>query len=176
MEMSHHFWTASLYGAFLCLGVAGCRSAGRTGSASPAGTETCQGQTQQDSVTAVLEAQRVAWNRGDLEGYMAGYERSEQLLFTSGANIRRGWETTFAKYRQRYGESPETMGQLSFEILDVRMLNCDAAVVLGEWELTQSQQPGAGVFSVVLMLRFKTIMKEDENRIGLLDLSFFSSI
>ncbi len=54
-------------------------------------------------IEAVLEQQRQAWNRGDLPGYMAGYARSEQLVFTSGAKIRRGWEATLAAYQKRYG-------------------------------------------------------------------------
>lgn len=99
----------------------------------------------------VLEDQRDAWNRGDLEGYMAGYERSDALLFTSGAQIRRGWETTRQKYADRYGQDSSGMGKLAFEILDVRGLGPDAAVVLGRWRLTETPQAGDGIFSVVLV-------------------------
>ena len=36
------------------------------------------------AVTAVIEQQRAAWNRGDLAGYMDGYARTPELVFTSG--------------------------------------------------------------------------------------------
>jgi ketosteroid isomerase-like protein len=100
-------------------------------------------------VEAVLERQRLAWNRGDLPGYMAGYTRSEQLVFTSGGKIRRGWEQTLAAYQKRYGGDRAGMGQLAFEIIDVQPAGADGAVMLGRWKLTGTPQAGAGVFSVV---------------------------
>jgi ketosteroid isomerase-like protein len=103
-----------------------------------------------DAIRAVLSAQQNAWNRGDLVGYMAGYERSPDLVFTSGSKVRRGWNETFAKYRDRYGNSPSTMGKLAFEILGVQPVGADGAVVLGRWTLTETPEAGGGVFSVVL--------------------------
>lgn len=102
------------------------------------------------AVRAVLAAQQDAWNRGDLAGYMAGYQRSPELVFTSGGNIRHGWDETFAKYRARYGSDPSTMGKLGFEILGVQPLGADGAIVLGRWELTETPVAGRGVFSVAL--------------------------
>jgi uncharacterized protein (TIGR02246 family) len=109
------------------------------------------GAAENDAVVAVLEAQRDAWNRGDLDGYMAGYEHSPELVFTSGGNIRRGWEETRTKYEARYGADPATMGRLEFEIDEVRGLSDRSAVVLGHWRLTETPQAGGGVFSVVLV-------------------------
>ncbi len=103
------------------------------------------------AVRAVLAAQQDAWNRGDLAGYMAGYVRSPELVFTSGGKIRRGWDETFAKYRERYGTAPSTMGRLSFELLGVQPVGADGAIVLGRWRLTETPAAGAGVFSVALV-------------------------
>ena len=102
------------------------------------------------AVRAVLAAQQQAWNRGDLAGYMAGYLRSPELVFTSGSKIRRGWDETFAKYKDRYGADPSTMGTLAFEILGVQTLGADGAIVLGRWQLTGTPVAGSGVFSVAL--------------------------
>jgi ketosteroid isomerase-like protein len=107
------------------------------------------------AVEGVLEQQRLAWNRGDLDGYMAGYLRSEELVFTSGGHIRRGWQETADRYRARYGGDPAGMGTLAFEILSVQPLGADGAVVLGRWKLTGTPQAGGGVFSVVLERRAK---------------------
>ena len=101
------------------------------------------------AVTSVLDTQAAAWNRGDLDAFMAGYARSPELIFTSGSKVRRGWEETRAKYQARYGSNPSTMGHLAFEILEVQPLGADGAVVLGRWTLTETKEAGSGVFSVV---------------------------
>ena len=98
----------------------------------------------------MLAAQQSAWNRGDLDGYMAGYLRAEELVFTSGSKVRRGWQETYDKYKARYGTDPATMGALAFEILGVQQLGADGAIVLGRWMLTNTPNAGSGIFSVAL--------------------------
>lgn len=105
------------------------------------------------AVAAVLEEQRQAWNRGDLDGYMRGYARSPELVFTSGGKIRKGWQTAFDHYQKRYATDPAAMGKLAFDVLAIDPLGADGAVVLGNWVLTNSPSDGKGVFSVVLMRR-----------------------
>lgn len=101
----------------------------------------------------MLTAQQAAWNRGDLEGYMAGYVKSPELVFTSGSKIRRGWQETHDVYQAKYGTGhnpSSTMGKLAFEILGVQQLGADGAIVLGRWVLTETPNAGSGVFSVAL--------------------------
>jgi len=102
-------------------------------------------------IRAVLDAQVAAWNRGDIEGFMQGYLQSEELVFTSGSRIRRGWQTTLDKYRERYGDAPETMGRLAFGDLELHMLGSNAAWVLGTWKLTwKDDTTEGGVFTLVM--------------------------
>lgn len=108
------------------------------------------GAEDRQAIEILLETQRQAWNRGDLDAFLAAYETSDALLFTSGAKIRRGFEETRTKYRERYGTASETMGQLAFELLDVRGLGPDAAIVLGRYRLTDTPEASEGVFTVVL--------------------------
>jgi uncharacterized protein (TIGR02246 family) len=128
--------------ALLAIALVGC--------ATPRATFTAADRA---AVLAVLDAQVAAWNRGDLEGYMAGYARTDDLVFTSGSKVRRGWDETIEKYRAKYGSDPSTMGKLGFEILAVQPLGADGAVVLGRWALTDTPEAGSGVFSVVLERR-----------------------
>jgi uncharacterized protein (TIGR02246 family) len=100
------------------------------------------------AVRAVLTTQRDAWNRGDLDAFMAGYLHSPDLVFTSGGQIRHGYDETIAKYRAKYGADRSTMGHLSFEILQVQQLGADGAIVLGRWKLTDTPNAGGGVFSL----------------------------
>ena len=105
------------------------------------------------AIAGLLETQRQAWNRGDLAAYMEGYARSPALVFTSGGQIRRGWEETFRRYRTTYGGDKAGMGQLAFEILQLQPLGADGAVVLGRWRLTGTPNAASGVFSVALERR-----------------------
>ena len=79
----------------------------------------------------VLDDQVAAWNRGDIEAFMDGYWESPDLVFTSGGNVQRGWQTTLERYRASYGTSPETMGRLSFSDLEIHPLGDEAAWALG---------------------------------------------
>ncbi len=101
------------------------------------------------AIERLLADQQAAWNRGDLDAFLAGYERSDQLIFTSGAKIRRGFSETEQKYRERYGSSTQTMGKLEFELLEIRGIGPDAALVLGRYTLRDTPEAGSGIFSLV---------------------------
>jgi ketosteroid isomerase-like protein len=100
------------------------------------------------AIRAVLDAQRDAWNRGDLEGYMDGYDRSPQTEFVAGDTITRGWQTVLDRYKKNYN-SREKMGVLTFSDLEITMLSKDAALVLGRWHLKRATDEPHGTFSLV---------------------------
>ncbi len=103
-----------------------------------------------EAVAKVLADQAAAWNRGDLDGYMAGYLRSPDLVFTSGSKVRTGYDETIASYKQKYGTDPSSMGTLAFDVMRVDPVGDGGAVVLGRWDLTLASGPVGGVFSVVM--------------------------
>lgn len=131
--------------------LAACAALGACATARPASGTFTRADTA--AIRAVLDAQVAAWNRGDLEGYMAGYARTEALIFTSGGRVRRGWQTALDHYRARYGQDPAAMGKLAFEIERIDAVGADGAVALGAWILTASPSDGRGIFSVVLARR-----------------------
>jgi ketosteroid isomerase-like protein len=105
------------------------------------------------AITGVLDRQIAAWNRGDLAGYMEGYARTPALVFTSGGNVRHGWQDAFDHYQARYATDPAAMGTLKFAIDSIDPVGADGAVVLGRWDLTGTAHPGRGVFTLVLERR-----------------------
>lgn len=105
------------------------------------------------AITAVLGHQIEAWNRGDLPSYMDGYARIPGLIFTSGGEIRHGWQEALDHYQARYAVDPRAMGTLDFRIESIDPVGADGAVVLGRWELTGSVRTGRGVFTLVLERR-----------------------
>ncbi len=84
----------------------------------------------EEAIRAVLEAQAAAWNRGDVEAYMDGYDRSPNTEFVGGDSIVRGWQDVLDRYKKRY-DTREKMGVLSFSDLEITVLSNDAAMVLG---------------------------------------------
>ena len=87
------------------------------------------------AVRAVLAAQIEAWNRGDLDGYMAGYWKSPDLVFFSNGTDTRGWQPTLDRYRTRYQGAGKQMGTLDFPAMDILTLGPDAALARGRWRL-----------------------------------------
>ena len=100
------------------------------------------------AIRAVLDAQRDAWNRGDLEGYMDGYDRSPNTEFVGGDTITRGWQTVLDRYKKNYN-SREKMGVLTFSEVEITMLSKDAALVLGRWHLKRAKDEPHGTFSLL---------------------------
>ena len=102
-------------------------------------------------VKAVLVAQTAAWNRGDLDGFMAGYWKSPDLVFFSNGTETRGWQATRDRYGTRYQGEGKQMGTLDFPELDIVRLGSEAAMARGRWRLKMSDgKELTGMTSVIL--------------------------
>ena len=84
-------------------------------------------QKTEAAIRAVLDAQAAAWNRGDIEGYMDGYDRSPNTEFVAGDRINRGWQAVLDRYQKAY-DTREKMGALTFSDLEITVLSKDAAL------------------------------------------------
>ena len=100
------------------------------------------------AIRTVLEAQAAAWNRGDVEAYMDGYEHSPNTEFVGGDSITRGWQEVLNRYKQRY-DTREKMGMLTFSDLEITVLSNDAALVLGRWRLKRASDEPHGTFTLL---------------------------
>jgi ketosteroid isomerase-like protein len=103
------------------------------------------------AVRRVLDDQVAAWNRKDLEGYMAGYWKSPELVFFAGGTRTLGWQATLERYRKRYQGEGKEMGTLSFAEVSVEVLVPAVALARGEWQLEMSGgKMLRGLFTVIL--------------------------
>ena len=100
------------------------------------------------AIRAVLDAQAAAWNRGDIEGYMDGYARSDSIVFVSGDDVTRGWQTVLDRYRQSY-DTREKMGTLEFSELELRPLSPFYVMALGRWQLKRGADNPSGRFTLL---------------------------
>ncbi|MEO7971125.1 MAG: nuclear transport factor 2 family protein [bacterium] len=105
------------------------------------------------AIRAVLDAQVAAWNRGDIEGFMDGYERSDKTVFVGGDNVTRGWQTVLDRYKRNY-DTREKMGTLSFSDMEITPVGKDGALVLMRWHLKRAKDEPHGR-STLIMRRTK---------------------
>jgi ketosteroid isomerase-like protein len=85
-------------------------------------------------VRKLLDKQVAAWNQGDLDGYMAGYWKSDQLSFFSNGKKTLGWQATLEHYRQRYQNNKNGMGRLTLKV-ELEQLEKNLVLGRGEWSL-----------------------------------------
>jgi ketosteroid isomerase-like protein len=107
-----------------------------------------QAAANEAAIRAVLEAQAAAWNRGDVGGYMDGYERAETTTLISGDSVTRGWQVVHDRYKKSY-DTPEKMGTLAFSELEVKPLSEFYASVTGRWQLTRAGDTPHGRFALI---------------------------
>jgi ketosteroid isomerase-like protein len=114
----------------------------------PAAASTAS-QTEKD-IRGVVEQQMEAWNRHNLQGFMAGYWNSPALTFFSGGTVTKGWQPTLERYQKTYQSGGHEMGKLEFSDLQVVPLGPNSAFVRGRWRLTMpdGKEPH-GLFTLV---------------------------
>jgi ketosteroid isomerase-like protein len=103
------------------------------------------------AIRAVLDAQAAAWNRGDIDGYMAGYARSDDTMFV-GTDVTRGWTKVRDRYKAKY-DSRAKMGTLDFSDVDLRPVGNDDVIVTGAWKLTRDADTPHGRFTLIFHRR-----------------------
>ena len=79
---------------------------------------------------AAFESGCAAWNRGDVDAYLAGYWDSEQTRWISGGTVIEGRDAIVATVRARY-PTPERMGTLELTQLEITVLTAQDALVFG---------------------------------------------
>ncbi len=105
-------------------------------------------EADRQAISAVLNAQQTAWNRGDVDAFLVGYWHSPDLTFSGSSGVARGWDGVLTRYKKNYPDRA-AMGQLDFSDLEFRFLGPDAALVLGRWHLKRERDDLGGVFTLV---------------------------
>jgi ketosteroid isomerase-like protein len=106
------------------------------------------GSSASEAIPAVLNAQEAAWNRGDIDQFMAAYAHSPDPTFVSGDEVTRGWQTVRDRYAKKYRDLEE-MGRLTFSGLTITPLCEDAAIILGNWHLQRKSDQPQGKFTLL---------------------------
>ncbi|MEO0338628.1 MAG: nuclear transport factor 2 family protein [Bacteroidota bacterium] len=98
-----------------------------------------------EQVKKILIQQSVDWNNGDIEAFMQCYWKSEELQFIGSSGLIKGWQATLDRYKTSYPDR-ETMGQLTFDILEVKQLSRKSMILTGRFTLDRKNDRPTGLF------------------------------
>jgi len=103
---------------------------------------------QKDLIQNVMHQQEKDWNNGDIDGFMQGYWKSDQLTFIGSKGIVKGWNTTLENYKQSY-PNKEKMGKLTFDIIEIEILSSTSAFMIGKYSLQRATDKPEGYFNLL---------------------------
>jgi len=134
MVRRNRMTAAVLLGAALSIGASSALSGSR-------------GSASEGEIRTLLTMQTEAWNRGDIDGFMEGYWKSDQTEFVGARGVSRGWQALLDRYRRDYPDQ-KAMGHLSFANLEIHVTCADGAYAIGEFHLQRENDQPAGVFTL----------------------------
>ncbi|MFL5384996.1 MAG: YybH family protein [Longimicrobiaceae bacterium] len=129
----------------LTLSIAACATA--RPAAAPAGA------ADPRQIEAILRESTVAWNRGDLEGFLRPYLHGPNVTFM-GNDVVRGFDAIREFYRGSWFRTGAPTVNLAYRGIEVRPLGRDYALVLGKWAVMDKntgQETRHGDFSLTWM-------------------------
>lgn len=99
------------------------------------------------AISKLMADQQTAWNKGDIDGFMQGYWKSDSLVFVGKAAPVYGWQGAIERYKKAYAVKT-AMGQLDFTIIKLDILDDHNAFMLGGWHLKRSIGDVGGYFTL----------------------------
>lgn len=101
-----------------------------------------------EMIYGVMSGQAIAWNKGDIDGYMKGYWMSDSLVFTGSKDMSQGWQAALDGYKVAY-PNKAAMGFLNFEGVQTNFTSKASAYSIGQWSLSRDSDTLSGRFTLV---------------------------
>lgn len=115
-----------------------------------AGSQPLDPQALHAGVDRLLTVSAEAWNAGDLDGFLAWYERSPETTFQGSAGLIHGWEAIRDRYAPRFGPGA-VRDSLRFEDLETRPLAPGLGLATARYVLMRGDSvTSTGVFTLVV--------------------------
>jgi ketosteroid isomerase-like protein len=99
-------------------------------------------------IEQIMHDQQLAWNKGDLDGFMSSYWNDDSLKFIGKNGITYGWKSTLDHYKKSYPDKA-TMGELTFTIMSVEKLSDTSCYVIGKWDLKREKGDVGGYYTLL---------------------------
>ncbi|HRH34435.1 MAG TPA: nuclear transport factor 2 family protein [Catalimonadaceae bacterium] len=106
------------------------------------------GHEKKKTILAVLHKQQDDWNRGDIDGYMSGYWKSDTLRMVTNRGVTYGFDKILTNYKKSYPDSA-AMGKLDFDVINVELIGEMDAMVTGKWLLKIDKKFKGGFFTLL---------------------------
>ncbi len=103
----------------------------------------------EETIRNLLEEQTIAWNRGDMDGFMQGYWESDSLMFIGKNGVVWGWQNTLNNYKKGYPDTA-AMGKLAFDLIQIKKLSRKYYFVVGKWMLQRNAGDLSGHYNLLL--------------------------
>ena len=105
-------------------------------------------KTSKSDIKTVLLEQQEAWNNGNIDAFMKGYMKTDDLTFIGSKGITQGWNQTLLNYKKGYPDKA-AMGILKFDIIELKVLSSDYAYMIGKYTLTREEDTPSGYFDLL---------------------------
>ena len=107
-------------------------------------------ELEKNKIISVLKEQEKSWNKGNIEGFMQGYIKSDFLVFNGSKGPFYGWDSVKDRYLKTY-PSKEKMGKLNFKIQNISLISSNVAQLLGQFFLNYPNEQVSGYFTLVFI-------------------------
>ncbi|MCK9512910.1 MAG: DUF4440 domain-containing protein [Pigmentiphaga sp.] len=107
----------------------------------------------ESGVRDMLDASARAWWAGDLDAFMKVYVEAPQTRYRSQGRDVLGHAAIREMYAGRFGGIPGQLGRLSFDVLELRPLGAEHALLVGRYHLQPPQaeaDPATGQVTLIL--------------------------
>ena len=107
-------------------------------------------ELDKNGIISVLKQQEKFWNKGDIDGFMQGYVKSDYLVFNGSSGPFYGWDSVKDRYIKTY-PSKEKMGTLNFKIHNISLITSSVAQLIGQFFLSYPKSEASGYFTLILI-------------------------
>ena len=107
-------------------------------------------ESEKNEIISVLKQQEKFWNKGDIDGFMHGYVKSDYLVFNGSSGPFYGWNSVKDRYIKTY-PSKEKMGKLNFKIHNISLITSSVAQLIGQFFLSYPKSEVSGYFTLILI-------------------------
>lgn len=99
-------------------------------------------------IESIMHEQQIAWNKGDIDGFMSSYWNDDSLKFIGKNGITYGWKSTLEHYKKSYPDKA-TMGVLTFSVISVEQFSDTICYVIGKWDLKREKGDVGGYYTLL---------------------------
>ncbi len=99
-------------------------------------------------IKLAIENAEKNWNNGDLWMFMDIYWNSSEVRFISKRGIVYGIDNIYEHFKKKY-ETKDTMGEISFKLLDIKRIDRNLYSVTGKYNLISKIKVRDGIYTLV---------------------------